>query len=133
MSIIYNNKPILPIGKPLATPSSSPRPADNKNISTGTSFDALFQEELAKQSEVKFSKHAMERLQTRNIKLSREDINKINEAVNKAAEKGVKETLIIMGNSAFIANVKNKTIITAATEDNLKNNVFTNIDGAVII
>jgi hypothetical protein len=38
-----------------------------------------------------------------------------------------------MGNSAFIANVKNKTIITAATEDNLKDNVFTNIDGAVII
>jgi flagellar operon protein len=75
----------------------------------------------------------MERLQTRNIRLSKEDLSKINEAVNKAAEKGVKETLIIMGNSAFIANVKNRMIITAASEENLKNNVFTNIDGAVII
>ncbi len=129
MSIIYNNKPILPIGKPIP----SQRPAENRNIGSGTSFDAVFQEELSRQSEVKFSKHAMERLQTRNIKLSNEDLSKINEAVNKAAEKGVKETLIIMGSSAFIANVKNKTIITAATEDNLKNNVFTNIDGAVII
>ncbi len=129
MSVIYNNRPILPIGKPMP----SAKPAENKNITQGTSFDAVFQEELSKQSEVKFSKHAMERLQARNIKLSKEDLNKIGDAVNKAAEKGVKETLIIMGNSAFIANVKNKTIITAATEDNLKNNVFTNIDGAVII
>jgi flagellar operon protein len=129
VSVIYNNKPILPIGKPM----QPPRPAENRNTSTGTSFDAVFREELAKQSEVKFSKHAMERLQTRNIKLTQDDMNKINDAVNKAAEKGVKETLIIMGNSAFIANVGNKTIITAATGDNLKNNVFTNIDGAVII
>jgi flagellar operon protein len=129
MSVIYNNKPILPIGKPI----SAPKPSEDRNIGKGTSFDAVFQEELSKQSEVKFSKHAMERLQSRNIKLSKEDMNKIGDAVNKAAEKGVKETLIIMGNSAFIANVKNKTIITAATEDNLKNNVFTNIDGAVII
>ncbi len=129
MSVIYNNKPILPIGKPM--PAS--KPAENKNISNGTSFDAIFRQELTRQSEVKFSKHALERLQSRNIKLTKEDLSKIDEAVNKAAEKGIKETLIIMGNSAFIANVKNKMIITAAAEDNLKNNVFTNIDGAVII
>jgi flagellar operon protein len=128
MSVIYNNKPILPIGKPIQPSKTS----ENRNTGS-TSFDAVFQEELSRQSEVKFSKHAMERLQTRNIKLSKDDMIKINEAVNKAAEKGVKETLIIMGNSAFIANVKNRTIITAAMDENLKNNVFTNIDGAVII
>lgn len=129
MSIIYNNKPIIPIGKPVP----SAKQTENKSISNGKSFDSVFREELSRQSEVKFSKHAMERLQSRNIRLSSEDMNKINDAVNKAAEKGVKETLIIMGNSAFIANVKNKLIITAAMEENLKNNVFTNIDGAVII
>ena len=129
MSVIYNTKPILPIGKPI--PAS--KPAEGENINKGTSFGAVFQQELTRQSEVKFSKHAAERLKNRNIELSKDDLGKINEAVNKAAEKGVKETLIIMGNSAFIANVKNKMIITAATEDNLKNNVFTNIDGAVII
>jgi flagellar operon protein len=129
MSVIYNNKPIIPIGKP--TPSA--KPTTGNNINKGTSFDAVFQQELTKQSEVKFSKHAMERLKIRNIELTKEDLGKINEAVNRAAEKGVKETLIIMGSSAFIANVKNKMIITAAAEENLKNNVFTNIDGAVII
>ncbi|HWR62130.1 MAG TPA: TIGR02530 family flagellar biosynthesis protein [Clostridia bacterium] len=129
MSVIYNNKPIIPIGNGL--PVS--RPAENSGGSNGTSFDAIYREELSKQTEIKLSKHAAERLQMRNISLSKEDMGKIGEAVNKAAEKGVKETLIIMGNSAFIANVKSKTIITAATGDNLKENVFTNIDGAVII
>lgn len=129
MSVIYNNKPILPIGK--AIPSS--KPAVNNKVNNDASFDAVFRDELSKQSEVKFSKHAMERLQTRNINLTPEDMNKIGDAVNKAAAKGVKETLIIMGDSAFIANVKSKTIITAATGENLKENVFTNIDGAVII
>lgn len=129
MSMIYNNKPILPIGKP----ASPQKPPENRSINKGNGFDTLLLKELARQSEVKFSKHAMERLQKRNIMLTKDDLGKINEAVNKAAEKGVKETLIIMGNSALIANVKNKMIITAATEENLKNNVFTNIDGAVII
>lgn len=129
MSVIYNNKPIIPIGRSI--PASKPTESGIK--SSGTSFDAIYREELTKQTEVKFSKHALERLQTRNISLSKDDMGKLNDAVNKAAEKGVKETLIIMGNSAFIANVKSKTIITAAAGDNLKENVFTNIDGAVII
>ncbi len=128
MSVIYNNKPILPIGKPIP----AQKPADKKETA-GAGFETIFRSELERQNGVKFSKHAIERLQTRNITLTGEDLGKINEAVNKAAEKGVKETLIIMGNSAFIANVKNKMIITAAVEENLKNNVFTNIDGAVII
>lgn len=129
MSVIYNNKPIVPIGKPI----QPPKPSESRQADKSTSFDSVLQQELSRQSEVKFSKHAAERLQSRNIRLTKDDMNKLSEAVNKAAEKGVKETLIIMGNSAFIANVKNKMIITAATEDNLKNNVFTNIDGAVII
>ncbi|MFZ5352078.1 MAG: TIGR02530 family flagellar biosynthesis protein [Bacillota bacterium] len=129
MSGIYGNRPILPIGKPVNTQ----KPVDRKSADNANSFDKVFEQELNKHSEVKFSKHAMDRLQSRNIKLTDDDVKKINGAVNKAAEKGVKETLIIMGNTAFIANVKNKTIVTAATEENLKENVFTNIDGAVII
>ncbi len=130
MSGIYGNRPILPIGKPINTEKPAARPSSS---TSSTSFDKVFQQELNNQSEVKFSKHAIERLQSRNISLSEQDINKINNAVNKAAEKGVKEALIMMGNTAFIANIPNRTVITAATEDNLKESVFTNIDGAVII
>jgi len=82
---------------------------------------------------MKYSKHAVERLQSRNINLSKQEMQKIETALTKAADKGVKETLIIMGNTALIANVKNRTIVTAATGENLRDNVFTNIDGAVII
>ncbi len=130
MNGIYNQRPIIPVGRPANTGKTT----EKQNVSnTGSSFDSILQAEVSKQSEVKFSKHAMERLQARNISLSKDEIGKLNNAVNKAAEKGVKETLILMGNTAFIANVKSKTIITAAMDENLKENVFTNIDGAVII
>ncbi len=85
------------------------------------------------QQEVKFSKHAMERLQSRNIQLNNNDVNRIKDALSKANKKGIKETLILMDNKAFVASVKNKTIITATMEEQLKDSVFSNIDGAVII
>ena len=129
MSGIYNNRPIMPVIKPNITPNTSQR----QNVTPNQGFDSVLQQQIYRQTEVKFSKHAMDRLQSRNIKLTKEDISKINDAVNKAAEKGVKEALIIMGNTALVTSIKNKTVITAATEENLKSNVFTNIDGAIII
>jgi len=83
--------------------------------------------------ELKFSKHALDRIKTRNIELSQQDLTKISDAVDRAEAKGVKEALILMNNNVFIASVKSKTIITAASEEQLKDNVFTNIDGAVIL
>lgn len=129
MNGININRPIIPVGKPGTATNTN----QGQKIAPNQGFGSIFQQEIYKQTEVKFSKHALERLQDRNIKLSKDDINKINDAVNKAAEKGVKEALIIMGNTALVTSIKNKTVITAATEDTLKNNVFTNIDGAVII
>lgn len=82
---------------------------------------------------VKFSKHAMDRLSMRNIDLSDQELTRIQDGVGKAKNKGVKEALIMMDNKVFIASVKNNTIITAAIDEQLKENVFTNIDGAVIV
>lgn len=89
--------------------------------------------QIENKGEVKFSKHASNRLATRNIQLTSEEMNRINSAVSKASSKGIKDALILMDNKVFIASVQNKTIITASTEDDLKDNVFTNIDGAVIV
>lgn len=83
--------------------------------------------------EVKFSKHASQRLQARDIALSADDIQKIDGALKKAESKGIKDALILMQDKVFIANVKSRTIITASTEADLKDNVFSQIDGAVII
>lgn len=96
-------------------------------------FKSVFEKELKDLDSIKFSKHAIERLQSRNINLTQKEVEKIDEAVKKAEKKGIKETLIIMGSNAFIANVKNKTVVTATCGENLNDNVFTNIDGAVII
>lgn len=82
---------------------------------------------------IKFSKHAKDRMNKREITINKAEIAKLGEAIEKADKKGVKEALIIMNKQAFIASVKNKTIITAVSNDKLNENIFTNIDGAIII
>jgi flagellar operon protein len=89
--------------------------------------------DAAQSNGVKFSKHAIQRLESRNIELSSDDMARIREGFAKAEGKGIKEALILMNEKVFIANIKNKMIITASTERDLQNNVFTNIDGAVIV
>ena len=98
--------------------------------STG-GFTDIFNEKLKVNSELKFSKHAQLRLQSRNISLTDTQKDKISKAVAKADEKGVKDSLVLMDNLAFVVNVKSKTVITAVNSNELKDNVFTNIDGAV--
>lgn len=82
---------------------------------------------------LKFSAHAHQRLQDRKIKFDSETLNRISNAVDKAATKGVEDTLVLTGDAALIVNVKNRTVITALDKNTMSGNVFTNIDGAVII
>ena len=84
-------------------------------------------------SSLKFSKHAAYRLHDRNIELSDSQIDRLNAGMQKANEKGINESLVLMDQMAFIVNVKNSTVITALNENEVKDNVFTNIDGAVIV
>lgn len=99
------------------------------------SFDQILvgkQKQVSNQvdSELKFSKHANERLAKRNIDLSREQVARLENGTNKARQKGIKESLVMVDNLAFIVNVKNNTVITAVND--AEDTVFTNIDGAVI-
>ena len=84
-------------------------------------------------ADVKFSAHAKERLECRNIELNRNDILRLNDAVEKAGAKGSKEALILLNNLAMIVSVKNRMVITAVENSDLKENIFTNIDSAVIL
>lgn len=99
---------------------------------SGPSFGDVLNS-IKSSEQVKFSKHAMERLNSRNIELTDDELSRINTGVDKAKSKGVRDALIMMDNKVFIASVSNKTIITAAMDEQLKDNVFTNIDGAVIV
>ena len=80
-----------------------------------------------------FSKHANERLASRNINLNDDQMSRLNKGVMQAKEKSINESLVMMDNIAFIVNVKNNTVITAMDQENNDSNVFTNIDGAVIV
>lgn len=124
MDKIIFSQPIMPINKQKDL-------VKKQNIGQKSAgFNQVLQQQIEK---VKFSQHAMARLKVRNINLTPEEIDKINMAVDKAAAKGSKDALILMDNLAMVVSVKNRTIITAVDGGNLKDNVFTNIDSAVII
>lgn len=96
-------------------------------------FDAVMQSTVEKGFGLKFSAHARERLQMRNINLSDADLSRLSNAVDKAAAKGARESLLVMENVAMIVSVTNRTVITALTGSSMRENVFTNIDSAVIV
>jgi flagellar operon protein len=93
----------------------------------GSDFAALLQDRL------KVSGHAQTRLQSRNIELSKNEWDRVLSGVDRAAAKGSKESLVMVDNVALVVSVKNRTVITAVDSDHLKDNVFTNIDSAVIV
>jgi flagellar operon protein len=101
----------------------------NKAVKETPGFDVIFREELEK---IKFSNHALKRLETRNIQLSSEDVSKIQTAVEKAELKGSRDSLVMMNDTAFIVNIPNRTVITAMPLGNNEENVFTNIDSFVL-
>ena len=102
-----------------------------------TDGSASFAEELRNRiggREVEFSNHAIRRLESRQIDIEENDrIERLNRGVELAAEKGSEESLILVDSTAFIVSVKNNTVITTVSADDLKGNVFTNIDSAVIV
>lgn len=97
------------------------------------SFAHALGEELSRR-QVDFSAHAIRRLESRRIDVSEnEKIERLNRGVEIAAEKGSEESLILVDSTAFVVSVKNNKVITTLSADDLKGNIFTNIDSAVII
>ncbi len=96
----------------------------------GLSFESVLKAKTSGNGELKISKHAGERLRQRNIDLSDTQWSRLETGVKKAGLKGIRESLIMVDDVAFIVNVNSNTVITAVDENEDK--VFTNIDGAVI-
>ncbi|KKM12432.1 hypothetical protein SY88_04085 [Clostridiales bacterium PH28_bin88] len=96
------------------------------------SFQTVLEQELKAQP-LKFSQHARQRMATRRIALTAGDLERLGTAVDKAAQKGARESLILMDDLALIVSVANRTVVTAVDGAGIKENVFTNIDSAVII
>ena len=125
-------RPAPPVGA--GRPSAVPKPA------SGPSFDQVLQQQSgdtltasAARAGIKFSGHAQTRLASRQITLSDHDVARLGEAMTKAATKGAKDSLVLMDKTAYVVSVANRTVITAVASDALKENIFTNIDSAILL
>ncbi len=114
--------------QPIATPVET-KPTLGANAQDSSLFSDILDSKLT------VSKHATSRLQSRNIQLEKEDWDRIAKGLEKAAGKGAKESLFLVDDKdvALVVSVKNRTVITAVDKNHLKENVFTNIDSAVIV
>ena len=119
-------QPITP-----ARPQSPIRNKQQGSISGVGSFDQLLQNKI-EQGGVRFSKHATARMQSRGINFSSNQMQRLESAVSQVNSKGGKESLVMLDDTALVVSVKNDTVVTVVDREQLKNNVFTNIDSAVI-
>ncbi len=129
MSYKVSNGRIYPVNKPEETVSGR----TGKANSTGGEFKHLLEKAIDKKMKLKISAHALKRLDQRNLNLTEKDIKNLEKAVDKAEAKGARESLLLYKEMAFVASIRNRTIITAVGQNDSKENVFTNIDSAVII
>lgn len=101
---------------------------DSKN---NVDFQRLLQDTIIKQKDIKLSAHAEQRMQERNIVLEEKDMDALKGAIDQLEEKGARESLMLYKDYAFIASVRNRTIITSM--DSTEVDVVTNIDSAIIV
>lgn len=132
---ISNVEGINPVGlerTSKANPLNGPSFKETLN-QIGSKSDTLKSQTGNIASPLKFSNHAVERMVSRNIRFSPENMEKLNDAVSKAASKGSKNSLILMDENALIVSVKNNTVVTVVDKNSMKENVFTNIDSTIVI
>ena len=110
----------------------SSQTVNSSEKSSDISFESVLRQAKAEAEPLKFSKHASMRLMDRNIQLSESQTARLKEGVVQAGEKGIHDSLVLIDSLAFIVNVPNRTVVTALSQEEATNNVFTNIDGAVI-
>lgn len=133
MTGITNPALIPPTGATApVTPAAAPAPAGRPAPAQG---GGSFAQELSRagaSTDLQFSKHALERVQRRGIDLGPATLSRLSAGVGRAASKGSRDSLVLVDGTAFVVSVSNRTVITAVGSQQMKDNVFTNIDSAVI-
>jgi len=100
---------------------------------SGNAFASVLHSELQRSSELRFSAHALQRLEERGIELGAAELAEIVEAVDQVAAKGGRESLLLLDRMALVVSVPNRTVITVVSNDDGENTVFTQIDSAVVV
>lgn len=113
---------------PVAVPFTPLAPSEPQKHENATTFEQLLATER-----LRFSAHAQARLTSRGVQLSDEDLQRLEEAIERAERKGVRDAFVMLRDMVFIVSVKNRTVITALRTDQAQENVFTNIDAAILV
>jgi flagellar operon protein len=98
---------------------------------TGASFGGVLAAKL-QSAPLRFSSHALQRIERRNIPIDDSTVARLDDAVKLAASKGARDSLVLVDRTAFVVSVPNRTVITAVDQEHMREQVFTNIDSAVI-
>ena len=104
----------------------------NQTTSNQLTFDQLLEQEL-NGGQLIFSKHAQQRVESRQVTMTPQLMTELNEAVLQAKSKGIQDALIVTDDASFVVNVSVNTVVTTLNHNESKHRVFTNIDGTVII
>ena len=134
MSDLINNAALIPPGTAVGapTPATPGTTSSPQAPATGPSFADVLAQQSASANAPTFSKHALERLSRRGVDLNTQTLGRLTEGLQRAAGKGANNSVVFVDGTAFVASVKNNTVITAVTPEAMKSHVFTNIDSAVI-
>jgi flagellar operon protein len=116
-----------------ALKTEQPKQQTAQTGQTTASFAQILRDTVSSGNNLTFSKHALQRMDSRQIEVSPQLLSQMSDAVEKARDKGVKDALIFNGSTAFIVNIPSATVVTTMNGGEMKDNIFTNIDGAVIL
>lgn len=135
MSNGFHNPALVPPGiggpAPVRQPTQPVRPQPGA-APQGPAFADVLREAATGTDAVQFSKHALQRLERRGLTVDGTALERLNEGVTRAAGKGARDAVVLVDDTAFVVSVRNRTVITAVGRDQMKDQVFTNIDSAVI-
>ena len=113
------------LGEPTAPVGGAP-------AGSGSGFADQLKQMIESETGMRLSNHVQKRLERRQIELTPDDVHRLAGALDRAGDKGSRESLVLMDDVAWVVSIRNKTLITAVDAASRKENVFTNIDSAVI-
>lgn len=135
MSEPINNPALIPPGvngpAPVRQPSQPVRPGVPGGAG-GPAFSDVLRDAQIGAGQLQFSKHALQRLERRQLDVDPATLTRLAGGLDRAAGKGSRDAVVLVDDTAFVVSVKNRTVITAVGRDQMKDHVFTNIDSAVI-
>jgi flagellar operon protein len=138
VSDLIPNPALLPPGGAVGAPAPAQRPGPSlaPGAQPGAAAGPSFADVLADRTEATnaptFSKHALDRLARRGIDMNTQTLGRLTQGIQRAADKGARNSVVFVDGTAFVTSVQNNTVITAVTPEAMNSHVFTNIDSAVI-